>query len=213
MLYGFYQTGTNTQEAQRFVTRRVVVAKTAAEYGIYPSTEQAKQHIKEKIFAQDSKFNSDAYQDFMKEIGSSGLQENEFVNLVAESLVYKRLKSLISSGLQTPNNLTARAIKFQQQTLDLTTISIDIERYAKNVKPTEEEIKTYWEENDFKYLTNRKIRISYLVENPVYATLRPVAPVRAAEATDEEFKKLDDAYQKALAKWELEVEKMTSPTK
>jgi hypothetical protein len=143
----------------------------------------------------------------MKEIGSSGLQEEDFVNLVAESLVYDRLKNLVSSGLQTPNRLTDRSIKFQQQTLDLTTVAIDIDRYKKELKPTEEEIEGYWKENDFKYLTDRQIRISYLVEMPVYATPRPVAPVRAAEAKDEEFKKLDDAFQKELAKWELEVEK------
>ncbi|MEZ7956067.1 MAG: SurA N-terminal domain-containing protein [Rubritalea sp.] len=207
MMMGFYQTGSNSEEVQKFVTRRIVIAKTAAEYGIYPSTAQAKKHIKEQIFAQGGNFNAESYQNFMKEIGSSGLQEEDFVNLVAESLVYDRLKNLVSSGLQTPNRLTDRSIKFQQQTLDLTTVAIDIDRYKKELKPTEEEIEDYWKENDFKYLTDRQIRISYLVEMPVYATPRPVAPVRAAEAKDEEFKKLDDAFQKELAKWELEVEK------
>lgn len=205
--FGFYRMGTSTQDAQRFVTRRIVVAKTAAEYGIYPSTEQAKKHIKEQMFAQDGNFNAASYQAFIKEIGSSGLQEEDFVNLVAESLVYDRLKNLISSGLQSPNNLTARSIKFQQQTLDLTSIAIDIDRYKKEIKPTEEEIKAYWTENDFKYLTDRTIRISYIVERPVYSTPRPVAPVRAADATDEEFAKIDEAFQAELAKWELEVEK------
>ncbi|MFT5632304.1 MAG: hypothetical protein ACI9SQ_000008 [Rubritalea sp.] len=205
--FGFSRINFRPEDVQNFVTRRIVIAKTAAEYGIYPSTAQAKKHIKEQIFAQGGNFNAESYQNFMKEIGSSGLQEEDFVNLVAESLVYDRLKNLVSSGLQTPNRLTDRSIKFQQQTLDLTTVAIDIDRYKKELKPTEEEIEGYWKENDFKYLTDRQIRISYLVEMPVYATPRPVAPVRAAEAKDEEFKKLDDAFQKELAKWELEVEK------
>ena len=205
--YGFSQMGTSSQDAQRFVTRRIVVAKTAAEYGIYPSVVQAKKHIKEHIFAKDGDFDAERYQAFMKNIGSSGLQEEDFVNLVAESLVYDRLKNLISSGLQTPNSLTDRAIKFQQQTLDLTTISIDIERYEQDINPTEEEVEAYWKENDFKYLTDRQIRISYLVEKPVYSSPRPVAPVRATDAKDEEFAKIDAEFQKELAKWELEVEK------
>jgi|GEM_PF-2473782 len=207
VMMGFYQTGSSSQEVQRFVTRRIVIAKTAAEYGIYPSTEQAKKHIKEQIFAQGGNFSAEKYQTFMKQIGSSGMQEEDFVNLVAESLVYDRLKGLVSSGLQTPNSLTDRSIKFQQQTLDLTTVAIDIDRYKKDIKPTEEEISAYWKENDFKYLTDREIRISYLVEKPAYSSPRPVAPVRAPETTDEEFKKTDEAYQKELVKWELEVEK------
>ena len=204
--FGFYQMGISSQQAQRFVTRRIVISKTAAEYGIYPSTELAKKHIKDQIFAQGGKFNPAAYQAFLKEMGSSGLQEEDFVELVAESLVYERLKNLVSSGLQTPNNLTDRSIKFQQQTLDLTTVEIGIDRYKKEIKPTEEEIKEYWKENDFKYLTDREIRISYITEKPVYATPRPVAPVRAPGSSDEDFKKIDEAYQKELAKWELEVE-------
>jgi hypothetical protein len=205
--FGFYRMGNSSEDVQKFVTRRVVIAKTAAEYGIYPSTELAKKHIKEQIFAQDGNFSAESYQAFMKEIGSSGLQEEDFVNLVAESLVYEKLKKLVSSGLQTPNSLTDRSIKFQQQTLDLTTIAIDIDSYKKEIKPTEEEIKTYWNENDFNYLTDRQIRVTYLVEKPVYASPRPVAPVRSPETTDEEFKKIDDAYQKELITWELEVEK------
>ncbi len=207
MMMGFYGTGSDPQEVQRFVTRRIVIAKTAAEYGIYPSAEQAKQHIKEQIFAEEGNFNAARYQEFIKDIGDTGMQEDEFVNLVAESLVYARLKNLISSGLQAPNALTDRAIKFQQQTLDLTTVAIDIEKYKKEINPTEEEVKAYWKENDFKYLTDRQIRLSYVVLKPVYSSPRPVAPVRAPEAKDGEFKILNDAYEAELAKWELEVEK------
>ena len=205
--YGFSRMGTSSEDAQKFVTRRIVIARTAAEYGIYPSTEQAKKHIKEKLFAKDANFDSASYQAFKKNIGSSGLQEEDFVNLVAESLVYDRLKNLISNGLQTPNSLTDRAIKFQQQTLDLTSISIDIDTYKKEISPTEEEIQAYWKENDFKYLTDRNIRISYIVEKPVYTSPRPVAPIRTPEMKDDDFKKLDQEYQKALAKWEIEIEK------
>lgn len=205
--FGFTNINFSPEDIKKFVTRRIVVAKTAAEYGIYPSTEQAKKHIKEKIFAQEGNFDPEAYQEFIKNIGSSGLQEDEFVNLVAESLVYARLKNLISSGLQEPNALTDRAIKLQQQVMDITTVSIDIEKYKKEITPTDEEVQTYWKENDFKYLTDREISISYIVMKPVYSSPRPIAPVRAPEAKDEEFKLLDTAYQATLAKWELEVEK------
>ena len=207
VMMGFYQTGTDAQEAQTFVTRRIVIAKTAAQYGIYPSTELAEKHIQEQIFAKDGKFDLARYQEFKKNIGSSGLQENDFINLVAESLVYNRLKSLVSGDLQTPNNLTDKAIKFQQQTLNLTTVNIDIERYKKDINPTEEEIKSYWTENDFNYLTDRTIRISYIVEKPVYSSPRPIAPIRTPEMKDEDFKKLDEEYKATLATWELEVEK------
>ncbi len=207
IMFGFYQQESNPREVQDFVTKRIVVAKTAAEYGIYPSTEQAKKHIMEKMFAKDAKFDAASYQEFIKNIGSSGLQEEEFVNLVAESLVYSRVKNIITSGLQEPNALTDRAIKFEQQTVDLTTVALDIETYKKEIKPTDEEIKTYWKENDFKYLTEREISVSYIVLKPEYSSPSPVAPVRAPEAKDEDFKILDTAYKAELLKWELAVEK------
>ncbi len=205
--YGFSRTGSSNEEIRNFVNRRVVVAKTAADYGIYPSTELATKHIRERIFANEGEFDAPRYQEFLKNLGSSGIQEADFVKLVAESLAYEKLKSLVSSGLQSPNQLTDRAIKFNQQTLNFTTIDISIDPYKAAINPTEEEINTYWKENDFNYLTERKISISYIAESPVYETPKPVAPVRTPETKEEDFKKLSEEYTKLLAAWEIDVQK------
>ena len=204
--FGFSRTGISEAEIRDFVNRRVVVAKTAADYGIYPSTELAKKHIQEKIFVKEGQFDIARYQETVSELGSAGMKEDDLVDLVAESLVFKKLKDLISSGLQSPHTLTNRAIKFNQQTLDLTCIDISIDPYKAKFTPTDEEINVYWKENDFNYLTDRKIRISYIAEMPKYSSPRPEKPVRKPEATAEEFEKLDKEYQTALAKWEIEIE-------
>jgi len=205
--YGFSRTGYSVENETNFVNRRIVVAKTAADYGIYPSAELAKNYITEELFLKDKQFDRAKYDDFIKNLGSAGMQEEDFVNLIAESLVYEKLKSLISSDLESPNTLTSRAIKFNQQTLDLTEINIDIAPYKAKITPTEEEISTYWKENDFNYLTDRKIRISYIAEMPVYDSPKPKAPKRKPETTEEEFKKLDDAYKANIAAWEINEEK------
>ena len=204
--FGFSRTGSSPDDIRNFVNRRVVIAKTAADYGIYPSTQLAEKHIIENIFVKDGQFDGARYKETIKNLGSAGMQEEDFVNLIAESLVYKKLKSLVSSGLQSPNSLTDRASKFLQQTLDLTTIDISIDPYKAKINPTEEEISTYWKENDFNYLTDRKIRISYVVEQPIYSSPRPEAPVRKPETTGDEFEKLDEEYKKALATWEIDIE-------
>lgn len=205
--YGFSRTGNSEEETRDFVNRRVVVAKTAADYGIYPSTELATKHIRESIFVNKEGFDATRYQEFIKALGSSGVQEKDFVDLVAESLVYEKLKSLVSSGLKSPNQLTDRAIKFNQQTINFTTIDISIDPYKEAITPTEEEISTYWKENDFNYLTERMIRVSYIAENPVYETPKPVPPVRMPETKEEDFKKLSEEYTKAITSWELDVQK------
>jgi len=204
--FGFARAGVGDADIRNFVNRRVIVAKTAADYGIYPSTELAKKHIQENIFVKDGQFDAARYQETLNELGSAGMKEDDLVDLVAESLVYNKLKELISNGLQSPNTLTNRAIKFNQQTLDLTTIDISIDPYKAKFTPTDEEINTYWTENDFNYLTDRKIRLSYIVEVPKYSSPRPEEPVRKPETTGEEFKKMDEDYQTALAKWEIEIE-------
>ena len=204
--YGFARAGVSEDDIRNFVNRRVIVAKTAAEYGIYPSTELAKKHIQENIFVKDEQFDAERYFETVKELGSAGMQEEDLVALVAEALVYNKLKGLISSGLQSPHALTDRAIKFNQQTLDLTTIDINIAPYKEKITPTDEEINSYWAENDFNYLTDRKISISYVIAMPEYSSPRPEKPVNKPETTSEEFKKLNEEYQAALTKWEIEIE-------
>ena len=120
------------------------------------------------------------------------LFEQDFINIVAESIVYSKLKSLITSGLQSPNTLTNRDIKFGQQTLDITTIDISIDPYRAQINPTEEEIREYWGENDFNYLTDRQIRVSYIIQDPVYSSPRPTPPVREIKTTEDDYKKLDE---------------------
>lgn len=202
----FKRTGLSDYDCYTFATQRLVARDLAASYGIYPSTEAAKAHT-QTVFATDGKFDQPTYNKFIESIGNTGFEEKDYIALVAEALAFDKLRRTIVGGLETPKELANKLAEINLQTIDLSYIKLKAEDFSKDINPTDEEIRIYWERNKAKYLTNRQMRISYTLLEPNIATPKPVAPQKAATMTEDEFAEIKAAYDKELAQWEIEVAK------
>lgn len=205
----FLNTGNISGEAQvELVQRRLVIRRQMQELGIYVSEEQAKQYIIESMFSITGKYDSEAHEKFVKNLGR--YTEEEFVQLVAESMAFEKLLAVITSNISESDQVAKSAALFNLQTLNVSTIKLDVENYKKAITPSEEEIKTYWQENEGKYLTNKLYKLSYISDAPVYAEPKPAeptAPKKPEEPTgaSAELTVTQDQYKKDLADWEKQM--------
>ena len=200
----FYSDSLSDRELRSFVGGRLIVQNEAANLGIYPSREEAIKFIQTQLFVDaDGNFDSPRYNDFIESIGSNGYQQETFVELVGEVLVNYKLQQVVAGGVQASTFVADKTVLFLNQTMTASTIQIDLDTYKKDFTPTEEEIKTFWSENEGKYLSDRQLKISYVYEKPVYDKTAPTKPVRTPETTDEEYAKLDTQFAKDLAAWEI----------
>ncbi len=197
----------SSEEVVNFVTNRIIIKKEAAKIGIYPSKTRAYDYIQSTMFSKEGKFDKERYDEFIKQIGSTGFTNEDFVNLIGEFQVYSKLESTLSNGIEVSRKDAEKLALFRLQTIDASVINLDIEAYKKDIKPTEEEVKKYWDLNAGKYLTMRELKLSYILVSPKFETPEPAAPVRAENMSDEDFAKLDETYQKALATWNKEKKK------
>ena len=208
----FMPNGTPFTDAnlKRFVGGRLIVQNEAAELGIYPSKAEAVKFIKTEFFVdRDGNFDGPRYNAFLESIGSNGYQQDTFIELVGEYLVNNKLQQVVAGGVEASSFIADRTVLFDNQTMTASTIQIDLDTYKKDFTPTEEEIKTFWSENEGKYLSDRQLKISYVYEKPVYDKTAPTKPLRTPETTDEEYAKLDVQYNIDLAEW-VKYEKRTN---
>lgn len=204
--------GLSSEEIVNFVTNRIIIKTEAAKLGIYASESRAIDYIQSSLFSKEGKFDKERYDEFIKEIGSTGYTEDDFIKLIGETQVSSKLESTISGGVQVSRKDAERIALFRLQTIDASVINLDIENYKKDIKPTEEQINEYWKLNEGAYQTMRELKLSYILVNPKFDTPQPVEPLRAEGMADEDFAKLDETYQAALATWEIEKKKALNLT-
>jgi len=195
-----------------FVTNRIIIKEEAAKLGIYASKDRAVDYIQNNMFSKEGKFDKERYDNFIKEIGSTGYTEDDFVNLIGETQVYSKLQSVLSAGIQVSRKDAERLALFRLQTIDASAIDLDIETYKKDIKPTDEQVKEYWKLNEGKYQTMRELKLSYILVNPTFTSPEPVEPKRAEGISDEDFGKLEEAYEKTLAQWKKDKKKALNTT-
>ncbi len=191
-------------ELKRFVVNRLIIQNESAELGIYPSREKAIEFIQTQLFAdRDGNFDGQRYNDFLEAIGSNGYQQETFINLVGEYLVNGKLQQVVAGGVEATSFVADQTVLFENQTITASVVEIDLDTYRKEVAPTEEEIKKFWDENVGRYLSDRQLKISYSYEKPAYDKTAPTKPMRTPRTTDEDYAKLDKQFIQDFALWEI----------
>ena len=199
----FFQNEISGEELTDFVSKRLLIKFEAEKLGIYPSKERAAEYLKTSIFTTpEGKFDQSRYNQFMKDIGSTGFSEDDVLQLIGEVQVFSKLYAVITSGIESNRAFAQDSALFAQQTINLTAIDLDINTYKKSIKPTEDQIKKFWEEHKGNYRTARQLKVSYVYKTPKYPTPKPTFPARKEGISDADFKKLIADYNEKMKKWE-----------
>jgi len=151
-----------------------------------------------KPFSSDAegKFDRKAYTEFLEEkLGGLGLDSRGFNHYIRDILTAQNLSNLIGGGLTSDPEIVRASHLNETQTITGQQISLVSTKFENDQNPTEEEIKTYWEENQANYNSDEKRSVSYIKIEPDWdATL---ADVEKKKVEAEEARKKAEAERKA----------------
>jgi SurA N-terminal domain len=193
--------------SQKFFVGRMVLRDAMPEFGVHPGDEEISAYIRKMRFfaGTDQQFSEEKFRTFEKSIGHLGLTETDLRELVADLLSFKKVNSIIGSGLTVNRDVTALTLALTNQEISGALARLDLDPFEANIEPTEDEIKAYWENIKDQFSTAPLRKFSYLIVTPDIPTEeaenkdgKPDSIVEAA-ATDEAKKKLEAEKAKKTA--------------
>lgn len=188
----------------KFFISRMVLRDAKESFGIHPGEQEISDYIRKMRFfmGPDQKFSEEKYQTFVdKSIGRLGLTEHDLRELISDLLTYKKINSIVGSGLSVNRDIAARSLALRNQMVYGHLARIDVDPIEAKIQPTDEEIKTYWENTKDAFRTAPLRKFTYVIVTP---------DMPKDEAEPEETKKGDsivDAAATDEAKKKQEAEK------
>lgn len=164
--YTISQRNLSNQDLNRFVANRLILQKAMTDMGLYASEEEITETLKSAptFTNRDGKFDQAAYTLFVeKRLGRYGMTEKDLRNIILESLCLNKLVTVVGGGLAPSRSATQDMFEAQSQTVTLAKVVFNRDDFVEKEKPTEEEIKAYWEAHQDAYKTDEKRRISYIL--------------------------------------------------
>lgn len=155
--------------AEKFFTSRIVLRNAKKELGIHPGDEEIAKHVKSmRAFAdKDGKFSEENYRNFVeKGIGRMGLTEADLLELVSDYLAFNKINTIIGAGLVENREAVAANVALENQQVSGELARLSIDPYEAEIKPTDEEIKTYWETIQDSFMTEPLRKFTYVVVTP-----------------------------------------------
>ncbi|MGB0992544.1 MAG: SurA N-terminal domain-containing protein [Akkermansiaceae bacterium] len=191
--------GLQRSDFNRFLAKRLILQNAMEEFGIYADDAEVFDAIQKlpAFTTREGKFNAEAFNTFKeKRLGKLGLTQKELYQVVRENLCLTKLVQIIGGGLQPPRSAAQASVDAQNQIITLAKVEFKKENFTAAQKPTEEEVKAYWEETKDNYTTDERRRISYVLLNlPPAAKEDAVTP--PANETPEAKKAREEAEAKA----------------
>jgi peptidyl-prolyl cis-trans isomerase D len=128
-----------------FMMSLVILRKEAENLGIQPTATEIKEAIPQLPLFQQPWVDAAYVQNNI--LGPNGFTDGDLAGLVKDYLSFQKLRSLIGAGLEAVPAETARLYTKSNQRYTASVVRFDRSEYSKELKLTDEEIKTYFEEN------------------------------------------------------------------
>jgi len=175
----------DADQFRNFLVNRVSLQKGMEEFGVYASQEEIEIALREQIFvADDGSFDAAAYQDFVeKRLPSLGMGLKEMNNLIGEVIAIRKLSQVLASGIESSPEIVETAILSESQRVSYQLFDFPFARFEADQNPSEEEVRSFWEERKPAFLSPAKRRISYVIaapEPPSDADANPPADTETA---------------------------------
>ncbi|MFZ9940593.1 MAG: SurA N-terminal domain-containing protein [Luteolibacter sp.] len=171
---------------EKFFVGRMILREAKNELGVHPGETEITEYIRNlaAFSDKDKAFNQETYNNFIqKVIGRLGMTENDLRELASDAIAASRINRIIGSGLATNRDAVATKNALEKQQISGSLAWIDIAPLEAGIKPTEEEIKSYWEPIQDAFMTNEKRKFTYIIASP-----KPSAPKEADKLADQMLK-------------------------
>ncbi|MDA7879698.1 peptidyl-prolyl cis-trans isomerase, partial [Akkermansiaceae bacterium] len=188
-------------EPERFIANRINIQKGGIEFGVTPSNDEVENFVETVIFTDtDGDFDLEAYDKFTKSrLGNIGGIPG-FNNYIRDLLTAQNLSKVLGGGISTEIKTERELFDVQKQEISGSKITLESGVYEGLVKPTEEEIREYYEENSQKYNSDELRKITYISIEPDWDKALEKSKKAKATADAEEaerLKKAEEAKKKA----------------
>jgi len=181
---------------EKFFVGRMILRKAKNEFGIHPGDEEITDYIRKlKAFSnKDGSFEQETYNKFIeKGIGRLGMTENDLRELASDAIASTRINAIIGGGLTMNRDAVKSTQALDNQQISGSIARLDLAPFEASIKPSDEEIKSYWENIQDAFMTQPQRKFSYLIVSPKPAS-------KSAEKIDDAALKEEEKKQKQQAK-------------
>ncbi|MGB6220006.1 SurA N-terminal domain-containing protein [Haloferula sp.] len=201
--------GAQTEEAaaQNFFASRMILQEAFDQFGVHPSQAEIEAFIKGLSSFQvrpapgsppgstTGEFDQVAYNNFIDNfIGRLGLKESDLQALVRDVIATGKLRNIIGDGLTVSRDFAETTSIVNAQQVEVSVVSFETKPFKEAIKPTDEELKSFWDEVKDGYMTDQRIKVSYFIAAPTYPEPAPEEKVEEdKEQTEEEKQAAADA--------------------
>ena len=157
----------------RFLVNRVNLQNAARDYGLHASKGEVEELIQKSIFAnRQGAFDGPRYERYVqRQLPRLGMGVQDMNEVLGEMIVLEKLTDLLGAGLQPSRDAVRATVSDRQQEISYQIATFPRSRFEAAQSPTDEEVKTYWEEHQGRYQTEAQRRITYVLAQPDYETL------------------------------------------
>ena len=193
--------------AEKFFVGRMILREAKNEFGIHPGDAEITDYIRKlRAFSdKDGSFDQETYNNFIeKGIGRLGMTENDLRELASDAIASTRMNAIIGGGLTMNKDAVKSAQAIDSQQISGSIARLDLAPFEAGIKPSDEEVKSYWENIQDAFMTQPQRKFSYLIVSPKPTDAKPAETITDATLKDEE-KKQKEQSKEAAAKEEERV--------
>jgi hypothetical protein len=179
---------------ENFFIKRMILRNAKDTFGIHPSEEEISEAIRNNpAFAnKDGKFDQEKYRFIVQQyLGSKGMAESDIRELAADSLTASKLGEILGSGLGVNDKIVAAGSALRRQQVTAQVARIELPPFKEALKPTDDEIKAYWDNIQDSFRTEPKRKFTYFVAEAKLPETKPDEAKPADPANPEKPEKPD----------------------
>jgi hypothetical protein len=167
----------------RYMVNRFLLQDAARKFGIHPSKADVEQFLRETIFVlPDGSFDQQGYESYVEsDLPRLGMSVQNMNALLGEVLSLQKIQDIIGAGIDTSREAAVASVADRQQQVDYQLVSFPASNFENEQEPTDEEIKTFWENQKGRYLSDPTRKITYVLASPDEEALLAEKKKKAAE--------------------------------
>ena len=160
---------TQEEAPEKFFIGRMILRQAKEEFGVFPGDEEISAYLRTlRAFAgPDGKFSPEAFINFKERgMGRLGFTEKDLRELASDILAFKKINSIIGSGLTVDRDAVARNLALENQQITGELAKLELTPFEEKIQPTEAEIKAYWDLISDSFTTEPRRKFTYIIVTP-----------------------------------------------
>jgi len=209
--------GAGEDEAlKKFIVNRSLLKQAIDDFGLHASQEEIERYQKEALFTtREGTFDDSTYSEFTDQgLKGLGLNINDLNSFVGEIISFRKLSELLGAGIQGNTAAAEENYLAESQSITLVKFVLSLANFKEGLEPSEEELKTFWEENRGLYQSLPRRKLTYVSKSPDFGTAleekkNSAASLAAAAESEESTEEGEEKKDEAVALTPIERRKLT----